>query len=90
MKDPMNELERAFAGALRGPEAAPELYRQLRESVVSFREMMPFFLFRLPRIALSVCLSPSILGYAQTRFGPTTLLGGGPQQQQPYGQNTNQ
>lgn len=36
MKPPLNDLERAFAIALRGPEGHPELFRQLRESVLTF------------------------------------------------------
>ena len=40
MKDPMNELERAFAVAMRGAEGRPELFRQLRESMLTF--LMPY------------------------------------------------
>jgi hypothetical protein len=40
MKDPMNELERAYAAALRGPEGRPEFFRQLRESTLAF--LMPY------------------------------------------------
>ncbi len=33
MHDPMNEVERAYAKALRGPEGQPELFRKLRARV---------------------------------------------------------
>lgn len=32
MKEPMNDLERAFAATARGPEGRPEFFRQLRDS----------------------------------------------------------
>ena len=36
MKQPMNDLERAFALAARGPEGHPEFFRQLRVSQLAF------------------------------------------------------
>jgi hypothetical protein len=36
MKDPMNDLKRAFVGAARGSEGRPEFFRQLRVSMLSF------------------------------------------------------
>ena len=36
----MNELERAFAKALRGPEGQPDLFRQLRDAELAF--LMPY------------------------------------------------
>ena len=36
MKDPANDLERALAVALRGPEGHPEFFRQARESILVF------------------------------------------------------
>lgn len=40
MAEPMNQLEAAFARALRGPEGRPEFFRQLRESNLFF--LMPY------------------------------------------------
>jgi hypothetical protein len=40
MKAPLNDLERAYVVALRGPEGHPELFRQLRESILTF--LMPY------------------------------------------------
>src|SRR5437762_155587 len=40
MQNPANDLECAFAVALRGPEGHPDFFRQLRESVVTF--LMPY------------------------------------------------
>ena len=37
---PSNDLERALAGAMRGPQGYPELFRQLRESELTF--LMPY------------------------------------------------
>lgn len=36
MKDPMNDLERAYAGAARGPRGRPKFFPQLGESMLSF------------------------------------------------------
>ncbi|MBI2929365.1 MAG: enhanced serine sensitivity protein SseB C-terminal domain-containing protein [Verrucomicrobia bacterium] len=36
MNEPLNDLERAYAKSLRGPEGQPELFRQLRTSTVWF------------------------------------------------------
>ena len=36
MTAPLNDLERAFAIALRGPDGQPEFFRQLRESILTF------------------------------------------------------
>ena len=40
MKDPMNELEVAFAKAAREPEAHPELFRRQPKSDLSF--LLPY------------------------------------------------
>ena len=40
MIEPMNDLERAYAKALRGAEGNPELFRQLRASMLHF--LMPY------------------------------------------------
>ena len=40
MKEPLNELERALAGALRGPQGNPELFRQLRAAELAF--LLPY------------------------------------------------
>lgn len=40
MKDPMNDLEQAYLSGLRGPEGRPDLFRQLRESILAF--LMPY------------------------------------------------
>src|SRR6185437_12133479 len=36
MKELLNDLERAFVAASRGPEGRPEFFRQLRDSHLSF------------------------------------------------------